>query len=275
MEREGEPYLIELSQDREKEAMKRAFSMPMVLGPLLSDLGLSSQNWWAILEIPISSIYGNGVGEIDAVLGPLVLGPGGIPEWRPKEGLLAAIEAKASYVKYSSEGNVVFTSSRGWHQSHKNAILHQLPRIVKLGFDRTILLDIICTPPSSGENGQAWLQAGLSAWNASDVIRSKIERGAKRQPFEHWLLGWGSVVGGSENWRGAPILNRIQHCEQNIQMNKPEISSIRMVIANRISDLLHPLSPPLELPLVTRYCKNCRSLHQLHFGGREALCPQA
>ncbi|MBI1824031.1 MAG: hypothetical protein HYR80_07980 [Nitrospirae bacterium] len=131
-----EPYLIDVGQDREKLAMRRAVSLYLVLQPLLLDLGLSGANWWVILEVPISVILGDAkaVGEIDALFGSLAVG---VPDWPPKMEHLAAIEAKASYLYiHKKSGNVSLAATRSWKKNRAKATKNQLPRLVSLGFNR-------------------------------------------------------------------------------------------------------------------------------------------
>lgn len=271
-----EPYLIDMGQDREKEAVRRAFSMPMIaLSPLLSDLDLSGPNWWAILEIPVSALTGD-EGEIDILLGPLTT------EWPPKGGgPLAGIEAKAACINFREKGRKkrMTFANRSWHSDRKKLMEIQLPRQVRLGIDKVSLLDIVVTPPSTSDmSGQAWMQAASVGSDGIDAANSAIERSEEVLPYPfigHWFLGLGSVAGGSELWRGASGLLPRRHCARNPYMDDPEIALRRTNVQYRVTELLSSLPPqPKEIPLVTRYCQVCRSLHRLYFGGGEDPCPK-
>lgn len=268
-----EPYLIDMGQDREKEAVRRTFSLPVLtLASLTLDLGLSWPNWWAILGIPVSALTGD-TGEIDVLLGPLT-------EWPPKRGFLAGIEAKAAYVYFIEKGRKrkrIF-ANRSWHNDRKKLMEIQLPRQVHLGIDRISLLDIVVTPPSiSSLSGQAWMQAASVGSDGNDAANRAIERSEEVLPYPfigHWFLGLGSVAGGSELWRGASELLPRRRCSRNPYMDDPEIALRRTNVQDRVTEFLSSLPQPKEIPLVTRYCQVCRSLHRLYFGGGEDPCPK-
>jgi hypothetical protein len=277
-----ELYLIEMDQNREKEAVKAAFALYYVLPQLLSDLGFNSVHWWLILEMPIPpAIAGetNSTGEIDALIGPLVVGNEGI-DWPPKAGFLAAIEAKATYVYFKENGTMAVSTTRRWHGDRRKAIKAQLPRMIEIGFNRIALLDIVATPPSSSDlSGQAWLKAAEIGSEAIEALARKLDAlELQAYPFVgHSILGWGSVAGGNEMRRGAPGLSVRLPSLENPFLKQPAVEIRKSAMWRRATELLSRLPPPGNsnsnfLPLMTRFCQHCKLLHRFDLSGEEDLC---
>lgn len=109
-----------------------------------------------------------------------------------------------------------------------------------------------------------------------DAAIRTMERTNEKLPHDfigHWILGWGSVIGGSELWRGAPGLFPRRRCSDNPLVDDPEVIFHKTKLQNRVVGLLSGLTwSELSPPLVTRYCRICRSLHRLYFGEGEDPC---
>lgn len=78
-----------------------------------------------------------------------------------------------------------------------------------------------------------------------DAAIRPMERTDEKLPHDfigHWILGWGSVTGGSELWRGAPGLFPRRRCSDNPSVDDPEVIFHRTKLQNRVVELLSGLA---------------------------------
>jgi hypothetical protein len=131
-----------------------------------------------------------------------------------------------------------------------------------MGFDRTILLDIIANPPVSGPDGQAW----FTALDVSDLSRRALDYDLKnRLPANsragHFVWSIGSVVGGDETRRGAGSPIELQSGVHNPLLKDEAVKARRSEINESLHNELGKLTAPRNLRAVFLDCEKCGQIH--------------
>ena len=96
---------------------------------------------------------------------------------------------------------------------------------------------------------RAWLSAAASSSNALRNMRPTIkQRLPDNTAVGHFLLGWGSVQGGDERWRGsgAPLVERTPI--ENPHLDRPDVRQRRAEMEGNLKKLLSEQSRPLSVP---------------------------
>ncbi len=291
----SERYLVD-DPDPEGEAVRRLFELPAVAEQIFHSLGLefSLPGSWYILKIKTDRLVDSVRGDIDILGGrrcwkdpneferiasdEMKMRPHLPPslarlfatsrlveadgiEWPPPMDYLVAIEAKCSVLRRDApeiSRNTVKTKSS---PSKVRRLRVQLERLLRMGFDRVALLDVIANPPASGEGFQAFVAAGGIASLSSEAVRSELKsRLPPDSPVDHWVLSWGSVVGGDERRRGAPALLRLRVDRGNpwLQTGDQRTRSRRVEMEKRLRVMLGNL-PPRQFVLTD--CRSCGEIH--------------
>jgi len=188
---------------------------------------------------------------------------GGI-KWPPTADHLVAIEAKCAYLNSQarriSVENLKSTKSSRQNVRHTRA---QVEDLLRMGFNRVALLDILANPPVSGPDGVAW----FNALNVADLSRKAMAgilaaRLSAESPAGHYVWSAGAVVGGDEAKRGAGYPSEIRRSRENrLLVEEPHTSLNRKKIEQKLRELFAVVPAPRNLRVVLSDCRKCGTLH--------------
>jgi hypothetical protein len=266
-------------------------------GTLLGPLGLDAEFAWFLVDVKKNRLQSSARGDVDILAGRLewanpedfktllekemkakevwhpsqiafltaitLASTGGI-KWPPPTDWLVAIEAKCGYL--SPEADSVspanFKSLKASPQKVRRVRV-QVKKLLKLGFDRVALLDVIANPPVSGPGGQAWLTAA----DLADCSRQAVwpvleERLPPASPAGHYVWSIGAVVGGDEGRRGAGSPVELRAARDNPLLSRDsQVREHRREVEENLGKLLARLPKPLNLRVIFSDCPVCGQIH--------------
>ncbi len=167
-------------------------------------------------------------------------------KWPPSTNKLVAIEAKCDFQSAQTSGSqVTYTRAR-------------ISSLLRMGFDRVALLDIIANPPVSGLDGQTW----VTALNDADFSRHALASDLKNRlpvnsPAGHYV--W--PIGDDETQRGAGPLVELQSGTQNPLLKDEDVKACRTAINERLRHELGKLPAPRTLRAIFVDCEKCGQIH--------------
>jgi len=170
------------------------------------------------------------------------------------------------YLDPSAKGDVItresFKSTKTSPQKTKHT-RGQVNKLLTMGFDRVALLDIIANPPSTGDQGAAWLSAlGNADRSAQAMRRDLANRLPGDSPAGHYVWSVGAVVGGDESRRGAGAPRPLRLAIQNpFLLKSDETKAHRNELEVNLIREFEKIAAPLHLRFVFEDCGKCRTIH--------------
>jgi hypothetical protein len=191
---------------------------------------------------------------------------GGI-QWPPSVEFLVGVEAKCAYLPRNAETvSVDAFKSTKLQPRQQRRIRLGVDKLLELGLNHALLLDILATPPVSGPDGGAWITSLDLADRSEDVMAAALEQRLHDNcEVAHWIWSIGSVVGGDEFSRGAATFLELRSSNGNSRL--PQSAQTREDIQSRLTALLSHFGKPTAFPAVFVDCKSCRRLHHLPWDG--------
>lgn len=185
-------------------------------------------------------------------------------KWPPSQIHLVAIEAKCAYLNPQateiSPQHIKSTKTSKQKIAHTRA---QLVSLVRMGFDKVILLDIIANPPVTGLDGQAWFTALEVATLSRKALSSALaNRLPSNSPVGHCVWSIGSVAGGNESQRGAGSPLELRQSIQNpLLESDKEVQSSRTEVDKSLLNIFSKLPRPQGFHAVFLDCEQCGNIH--------------
>jgi hypothetical protein len=263
-------YLVELSQERESEAVKRFLELSFISEKFFKSLGLVPSFSWYLLQIRIEQLLSSMKGEVDILAGRLNRTDSGGFEWLPSTDYLIGIEAKCSYLPVEAKEITAETiKSKKSSPKKIRKIQLEIERMLQMGFDKVALLDIIANPPASGIHGEAWEKAAnVSNASLEEMLPILQKRLPENSPAGHWVFSLGSVIGSDETKRGSLTLENLRRPSENPYLQKdPETRSRRKEIEKGLSIIFSKFPSSHRFPVIFIDCRSCGKIHKM-----EDLC---
>lgn len=251
-------YLVEIdNQEREHEAILRLFEIPFISNGFFAALELNPPLSWYLLEIREQHFRDSIASEVDILAGRIEIESGKI-DWSHSTRYLVAIEAKLAY--FDLEDNQIKSQKSSPQKMYQ--IQSKIEELIRSGFDKVALLDMIANPPASGQDGRAWLNALYRAFNSIGEMPVLKERLPNSAPAGHWVWSIGSVIGGDEMKRGAgaPIELR-KACNNRLFEVDLGTKKLREEIRRKLGEILSRISLKSTFPLVFLDCRICGRIH--------------
>lgn len=198
---------------------------------------------------------------------PLILAQKGGIKWPPSTDHLVAVEAKCCYLDFKGESisrqNLKSTKTSKSRIKHVRA---QVSDLLKMGFDRVALLDVICNPPMDGVNSDAWVNAfGLARLSRRAFDNDLRNRLPASSPAGHYVHSLGAVAGGFEMQRGAASVDELQSGIQNpLLSSDPEVQSHRAEVNENLRKALETLPAPRNFGVIFLDCQKCHRIHSVN-----------
>lgn len=290
-------YLIDLS-DREREGVRRLLKLPFLSAGLFNPLGLESGFAWYLVDIQMNRLS-DCEGDVDILAGRLswrdpsafdslvaegvrqnpehhptvhhsvaalkLVAKNGLT-WPPPVDYLIGIEAKCAYLPRDAE-EISGETIKAQKSSRQNLahIQDQVEKLLMMGFDRVALLDMIATPPASGNGVHAWFEASYTALQSEDAMKGVLNtRLPSDSPAGHWVWPSGSVIEGDESQRGAGAPRQRQSARDNPNLqNSPTVKARRVAMNEKLTGILADFPIPRNIPFVFIDCRQCRKFHSL------------
>lgn len=183
-------------------------------------------------------------------------------KWPPSTNKLVAIEAKCAYL--SPQATDISRENFDSEETSQSKAAHtraQIVSLLRMGFDRVALLDIIANPAVSGLDGQTW----ITALNVADLPQCALVSGLKNRlpvnsPAGHYVWSIGSVADGrTERGAGSPV--ELQLAMQNPLLKDEEVKACRTAINERLHHELGKLPAPRNLRAIFVDCEKCGQIH--------------
>jgi len=272
-------YLTELTEERENEAIDTLVNLRFIYNDFFRSLGLVPAFSWYLLRVdrchlenlPQQKIQKEKPGDVDILAGPL--------EWKdPKEfealltetsknnpGLHPICHSYLAASKLAESDGIKWPPSTDYlvgvevkcrpkklPQGRTDSTKKQVEGLLKMGFDRVVLLDIIPNEPEYGIDNQAWFAAADRADKSkeerySDTIRILPEN----CPAGIWIFSMCAVIGGNENRRGAISKKKLREALQNPFLKDDSVVRLkRQEMESMLSKNLVKLPPPHSLDVV-------------------------
>lgn len=254
-------YLVEIDdQKREHEAIRILFEVPFIYIGFFAHFGLNPCQSWYLIEIREHYFTGSINSEVDIIAGRLELESSKI-NWSQSTKYLVGIEVKCAYLH--PQTNQIKSQKSSPKKMSK--IRSKIEELVKLGFDKVALLDIIANPPASGHDGQAWFNALGSASTSREVMWPVLQRRLQDNiPAEHWVWSIGSVIGGNETMRGAGAPIKLREAYDNRLFKEDmTIQKQREELQEKLITILSGVSLKITFPLVLLDCRICDKIHRI------------
>jgi hypothetical protein len=253
-------YLVEIdSQEREHEAILILVENPIHYHYFFAPLGLNLRASWYLLEIREHHFKDAIPGEIDIIAGQLELVSGKI-DWSKSTNYLVAIEAKLAY--FDQEHNQIKSQKSSPRKIHQ--IRSKIEELIRLGFDKVVLLDMIANPPASGRDLAAWTNAVDVASDSMGKMAPVLNERLADSTAGHWVWPIGSVIGGNESRRGTgtPIELRTA-CNNSLIETDWQTRNRREEMRRKLSEILSGVSlkETDQYPLRFLDCRVCGSIH--------------
>lgn len=295
-------YLVEWpSETREAEAIRRLFEMPLI-SSMLHALGIDYSFSWFLLQLGTNRILEKSClmksrkpGDVDILAGrlswsdqkkfdelvkkeakekpswhpsyhyssaALKLAASGEIKWPPSMDYLVGIEVKCAY--FDENDNDV--KSRKSSDQDISKVRSQVEGLLKMGFNKVTLLDIIANPPADGKYLNAWMNASDISFQSVKKMKPVLsQRLSDNSASGHWVWSLGAVIGGDETRRGSGGPEQLQPAQFNPYLKDEKTQRCRQKMEEELSQLLetlpYPPAFPGYLPVVLTFCKTCRKLH--------------
>lgn len=290
-------YLVE-DPEREREAVWRLLDLTPIADRLFNPLGLSPGFSWFITELQYRRIADARSGDVDILGGRLewtnpaefealfneerrsklgwhptnvaflaalrMANQGGI-KWPPSTAWLVAIEAKCAYLSPDADS----ISEKGLKSTKASPrkvarMRKQVNALLRFGFNRVALLDVIGNPPVTGLNGQAWLTAAcLAADSRRAMSRILKMRLSPDSPSGHYVWSIGAVAGGHEGMRGSDSLEEVRSARDNPSLSEMETAAQRSMMEEHLTTILAELPKPQNLRVIFTDCRRCGAIHSI------------
>lgn len=149
----------------------------------------------------------------------------------------------------------------------KNEIQLKIDSMIKTGFNKVALLDIIVNPYSSSNGLRAYFDANNIASNSIEKIKKALE---KRVPADsiagHFVYSEGPVIGGDTTLKNSPHIELIKPAYENNSIaysNNKLNKKIFEILKEREEKLLQDklLKPQFSFVLID--CRLCDKIHGL------------
>jgi hypothetical protein len=291
----AQKYLVE-DPKREREAIRKLLDLKWFAHEIFGLLGLDVGFSWFLLDVKKDKLCTFAKGDIDILAGRLeweapkefedllnyefkgkenwhpsnvvllaavkYAATGGI-KWPPSTDWLVAVEAKCAYLSPQADRIALehFKSTK----TSAQAIRHtraQVKDLVRLGFDRVALLDIIANPPVSGPDGQAWLAAADLADRSMRTVSQILERRLSQDSVAgHYLWSIGAVAGGDEGRRGAGSPVELKRARDNPFLSDSGARERREEGQQNLRTQFATLPKPLHLRTIFSDCGLCGRVH--------------
>jgi len=241
-------YLVEFPE-KEPEAVKRFLQTPLKDG-VFHSLGFDPRFFWRLLQVPHRKLVPAFEGDVDIIAGRFDLAASGGVRWQPSTNYLVGIEAKCAFLPPNAPevSESTLKSKKSGRIAH---IQNQVDRLLQMGFDRVILLDLIANPPAQGKDSQAWLAASeLSHRTELAMSRVLQKRLPPSSPAGHWVVSLGAVVGGDETLRGAGFPTEIRKSTNNPFLSDPTVCSYRSEMNKNLECILRKMSLSDVFPVI-------------------------
>ncbi|HLZ00346.1 MAG TPA: hypothetical protein VKT33_14905 [Candidatus Angelobacter sp.] len=160
-------------------------------------------------------------------------------KWPPSPNKLVAIEAKCLSLEVTAASRPNFKSAEA-SAAHTRA---QVGSLLRMGFDRVALLDIIANPQLSG----------LDEPMAGCDFKNRLP---EHSPAGHYV--WSM---GNEMQRGTDSAAELKAGRQNPLLHDVEVKARRAAINESLYNELQKLPVPRSLPAVFVDCEECGRLH--------------
>jgi hypothetical protein len=265
---------------------------------VLNPLRLYRYTCWSLLEVQKSRLIPSALGDIDILAGRLdwndpdeferalaavkkevkgkwhpsniwllaalrLANSGGLG-WPPPMDWLVAIEAKCAYLNQQADSisrkHLKSTKASAQKVAH---LRKQVNSLLKLGFNRVALLDIIASPPVSGPSGGAWVTAAAVANETRRAMSHDLEkRLPEDSPAGHCVYSIGAVAGGDEASRAAVSADwRRAALENPLLVDAPVVRAHRKQIEENLVKIFQALPKPLNLRAAYCDCPDCKQVH--------------
>ncbi|HXQ36387.1 MAG TPA: hypothetical protein VN843_20410 [Anaerolineales bacterium] len=194
--------------------------------------------------------------------------------WPPSTDYLVGIEVKCSRLQLAAnplKAAITFDDMRSTKASpqKKRKIRLEIDKLLKLGCDQVVLLDLIANPPTDGINIGAWHNASITSVKTETAMAEVL---ADRLPPDsiagHWVYSIGAVVGADETIRGTGLPQRYRDAQQNVRSS--ETKSLRPQLNHGITEILSGVAYPYSLPALFMNCRSCKRIHH----ATDMSCPQ-
>ncbi len=252
-------YLVDIP-DREHEAILRLFELPFIYQPFFTALGFNSPLAWYLLEIREHHFTDLLASEVDILGGPLVFTDFGEINWSQSTKYLIAVEVKCAYRHEDS------IKSQKSSPQKMNKIQSKIEELLKAGFDKAVLLDIIANPPASGSDIRAWFNTLDMANTSLKMFHILQDRLSNDLPAGHWVWSWGSVIGGEETDRGAGAPVELRRADQNPFLKGDlKVQTRRREVERKLYEILSKFSMPLSFgySVILIDCRYCGKIHSV------------
>jgi hypothetical protein len=194
---------------------------------------------------------------------------GGI-QWPPPTRYLVGVEAKCAYLprtaKQISADSLKSTKAQ-LNQVRKTR--RGVEKLLAIGLDHAVLLDIVANPPVSGPDGGAWLKSLALAHCSAEAMSSIFEqRLPDHTEAAHWVWSAGSVAGGDEFHRGAGTPIELRKSRGNSRLaNSAATCTTRKDMEQRLRTIFSALARPTIFPSVFVDCPSCGRIHAASWEG--------
>lgn len=225
--------------------------------------------WWYLIEARESKLNNLTSGEIDIIAGKLKFNPNELRICEKSTEYLVGFEVKCAYFENKSDS---IKSYKDYLQKKpkKNEIYLKIEELLKIGFDKVGLLDIIVNPVTSGKDNK-WFEAGDTAYNSIQKVKPTLAgRVPIGSPAGHWIYSEGPVTGGGVSEKNAPVINKIKCACENISFanaNNDIRKNINEIIFGILKDrekkLLEDTSLKPQFPFALIDCRLCDQIHGL------------
>jgi hypothetical protein len=300
MTNRGLTYLV-YDCKREQQATRiLAEDLRWLADPLFHSMGISTRFMWIFLRLKHSRVHAARAGDVDLLAGPLEwyepkefrsrceiergARPGAHPDqvellvaltlanegglvWPPSMRHLVAIEAKCAYLSiYENELSESKLKSTKTSPAKLRKARRQLDELLEMGFDRVALLDILASPPVSGEGIHAWHGAAhISSYSRTLMSPYLNNRFSSRSPLGHWLWSVGAVLGKPERCAGTAQLLELRTASHNPFLETPQGKANRAALDSALREELRAQPAPRNLQVVFDDCPDCGRIHPSPF----------
>ncbi len=239
----------------------KAYEMFKKITPDLNSL------WWYLIEIRENKLNNLISGEIDIIAGNLKFKSDEFRISEESTDYLVGFEVKCSYFS-SEKDDIKSFKDYSKKKNKKNEIYLKINELIKTGFNKVVLLDIIANPKSLGNGIVGWFNAGELAHNSFEKIeKALINRVPADSIVGHLVYSEGPVEGGNTTLRNAPYINLIKSACENNHSNSAKRKEINEaifgILKEREEKLLQDKSLRIQFPFVLIDCRSCGKIHGL------------
>ena len=238
--------------------LKKKYKMYKKITPDLNSF------WWYLIEIRENKLNNLTSGEIDIIAGRLKFHSDEFRISEESAKYLVGFEVKCSYFN-SEAGSIKSFKDYSQKKDKKNEIQLKIDSMIKTGFNKVALLDIIVNPYSSSNGLRAYFDANNIASNSIEKIKKALE---KRVPADsiagHFVYSEGPVVGGDTTLKNSPSIKLIKPVYENnsIAYRNKLNKKIFEILKEREEKLLQD-KLRTEFPFALIDCRLCNKIHGL------------